>query len=165
PARPGRERDGQRRAGGVGVGRGGEQDGGVLGGQHAGAVEAGGLDSGEQAVPGGGRGDDPGGDAAVRVAGVADGGVLDGDAEAGQQLGQVVAVLVLLLLGQHDQAAALGDEGGHGVQLPGGEHGAAPAGGAPPAFARRVGDDQYVVVLERSRVERALGVRGDRVAQ
>ncbi len=54
-------------------------------------------------------GEHPGGRLVVVLV-VLDGGALDVDAEAGEQVVEVVAVLVLLGLGEHDQAAAAAHE-------------------------------------------------------
>lgn len=68
--------------------------------------------------------------------GVLDGGVLDAGAEPGEQFVEVAAVLLLLALGQHDQAAAVADVGLDRVELLDGEDRAAQSGGALPAVGR-----------------------------
>jgi hypothetical protein len=89
-------------------------------------------------------------------------GVGDPDAEALEQLVEVVGVLVLLLLAEHDQAAAGAHERRDRVELGVAQQRRAARDGALPARVRRVGDDEHVDALERGRVERAGEVRRDR---
>ncbi len=91
---------------------------------------------------------------------VLDGGVLDAQAEAVEEVVEVVPVLVVLGLGEDDEAAAVGDVALDGVQLVIGEAGRAGAGGCLPPGVGWVGDDQEVGVAEL-RGERAGGVVED----
>ena len=91
--------------------------------------------------------------------------MLDADAEAGEQLGEVAAVLLLLVLGQHDQPAAVHDVLLDRVELLDGQDGAAQAGGALPALGGRMSDHEDVPRAQQGRGDRALGVRGDGVPE
>ncbi len=160
--------DRQRAARKVGGGRGLEQDGRARGRvQHARAVEARLTRAGRQVLPLGRYvgAEHPGRHAVVGVARVLDGGVLDAHAEPGQQLGQVVAVLLLLALGEHDQAAAVRDVLLDGVELLHRQDRAAEPGGALPAVGGGMGDDEDVVGGEHGGRDRALGVGGDGVPE
>ncbi|MFC7643705.1 hypothetical protein ACFQX6_25225 [Streptosporangium lutulentum] len=91
--------------------------------------------------------------------------MLDPDAEPGEQLGEVAAVLLLLVLGQHDQAAAARDVLLDRVELLDGQDGAAQAGGALPALGGRMSDHEDVLRAQQGRGDRALRVRGDGVPE
>ena len=168
------EQTGARR---VGIVAGAQHDGALaLGAQRASTVEADGAHEVQQArlvdvlV---GLAEHPGGGAVVAHV-VLDRAAVEGQAKALQQLAQVGAVLVLFGLAQHDQAAAVGDEGGDRLDL-GDRQDGGTAHGALPARVGGVGDDQHVdaaqgVGRQRSRrqrrdVEVALGERrgGERV--
>jgi hypothetical protein len=91
--------------------------------------------------------------------------VPDPNPEPRGQLREVVAVLLLLLLGEQDEAAALGDEALDRVELLRCEARAAGArNGALPLRLRRVRDHDRGGAGERPAVERAVGVRVDREA-
>jgi hypothetical protein len=91
--------------------------------------------------------------------------VRDPDAEPRGETGEVVAVLLLFLLGEEDQAAAAGDVLLDRVELLRRQRRPARAGdGALPLRLRRVRDDEDRGAVERIAVERALGVRVDREA-
>ena len=92
---------------------------------------------------------------------VLDGRVLDLDPEAGEQLVEVVAVLVLLGLAEDDQPAAGADEGLDRVDLVGRAAGRAAVGGRLPLRVGGVGDDEHGGAGEDLGGERAGGVGGD----
>jgi hypothetical protein len=158
------------RLGGRVVGAG-EHGGAVDRRENAGPVEAGAADAGEQigrgpAVGGRGRGtveggENPGGSLAVMVGVVLDGRVLDPEAEAGEEVVEVVAVLLLLGLAERDQPPAGGDEPLDRIELGGGEAGGAGVNGRLPAGVGGVGDDEHGDALERRGRERAAHVDGD----
>ena len=110
-------------------------------------------------------GDEVGEDPARRVAAVVlvvlDGRVLDLDAEAGEQLVEVVAVLVLLGLAEDDQPAAALDEGARSRRSPRRRGAARRRRSSLPARLGRVGDDEHVGAAEGRRVERRRVVGGD----
>ena len=82
----------------------------------------------------------------VRV--VLDGGVVDVEAEAGEEVVEVVAVFVVLGLGEDDEAAAGVDIALDGVELGVGEDGGAAVGGGLPLRVGGVGDDEDVGIAE-----------------
>ena len=119
------QRRGQRLAGRVRGGAGGGDDlraRRAVEPQDTGTVEAGVGHAGEQALADGGAdvGQHPGRDVLVPAGALLHGGAGDRDPEAAEQLLQVVAVLVLVALREHDQAAAAADERLDEVQLVGG---------------------------------------------
>ena len=94
-----------------------------------------------------------------RRAALLHGGADDRDAEAAEQLLQVVAVLVLVALRQHDQPAAAAHERLDEVQLVRREPGRPGAGDALGAPLGRVRDHQHVAGTQHVAGERAVGVR------
>ena len=145
--------------------RPGEHPAAVVQRQRPGPVEAGLGDPGERIRAAAGGADQVGEDPARRVAPVMlvvlDGRVLDLDAEAGEQLVEVVPVLVLLGLAEDDQPAARLDPVGDRVDLGGAEARLADAGRRLPARLGGMGDDEHVRLGERRGVERGGVVRGD----
>ena len=98
--------------------------------------------------------------AVVRV--VLDGRRLDLDPEAGEQLVQVVPVLLLLGLAEHDQPAARLHPGGDRLDLLVRQPRFARPRGRLPTRVGGMGDDEDVGARERVRVERPVVVGGDR---
>ena len=93
---------------------------------------------------------------------VLDGRVGDLDAEAGEQLVQVVAVLLLLGLAEDDRGRRRrSTKRVDGVDLVGVEAGGAGAGGGLPLRVGGVGEDEDVGVGEGGGVEGAGAVGGD----
>ncbi len=163
PAESGLHRGGQRLAGRVGGGAGGREDlrtGGAVQGQHAGAVEADLGHTGQHALADGGTdvGEHPGRDVLVPASPLLHGGADDRDAEAAEQLLQVVAVLVLVALPQHDQPAAAADERLDQVELLRAEPRRPGAGHALGAPLGRVRDHQHVTGTQHVAGERSAGV-------
>ncbi len=87
--------------------------------------------------------------------------VFDLDAETGEQLVQVVPVLVLLGLGTDDEPAAAADEGVDRVELRAGEDRRAAVDGGLPLRVGGMGDDEDIDVEQELGVEWALDVRRD----
>ncbi len=129
----------------------------VAEGDRAGAVEAGLVDAGEQvggrAVGDGEVGEDPGRGLAVVLV-VLHGGVLDREAETGEQLVEVVAVLVLLGLAEDDETAAGLDEARDRLDLGVVEPRGAAVESVLPLRVGGVGDDEDVGAGEGLGVER-----------
>ena len=155
-----RERGTWRRRGRRGAG---DDAGAVSRAERPGAVERRRGDAGEevgQDAVADQLGLDPARGAGVVLV-VLDGGALDLDPEAGEELADVGAVLVLLGLDEDDQPAAPGDELLDRVELGVGEARGA-TDGRLPLRVRGVGDHEGVGAFERGGVERAAGVGGDR---
>ena len=96
---------------------------------------------------------DPGGDRVVRTV-VEHGGVLDAQAVGREQLVEIAAVLVLLLLAEDDEPAAAGHEVPHRGDLHRREHGGVVADGALPLALARVRDHEHVGAGQRGFVQR-----------
>ena len=128
--------------------------------QGAGAVEAGLGHLRGEVVPGSANEvrQDPGGHVLVGVGGVLHGDVVDGDAEPQREVGEVVAVLGLLGLGEDHQASSVADEALDRVELVRRSGGGARAGRVLPGVVGGVRQHEHVDAGQGVVIDRAVRV-------